>query len=341
MDLRLDHIELFYYKIPYLLPITTGNYFYWREGLILFLYDKDGAFGIGEVAPLEGISKETLRDCISQINELSESLPKLTQAGLKRYYPSVRFGLESAILSIQAKKEKRNIAELLSKTRKEKIKISALITEKNLYETEELISLGYSSFKIKVSSPDQWKIVSLVRDIVGEDAEIRIDANAILSFKDAISFAKKIIQFKPSYIEDPTKELEKIKDFFFKTNLFIGIDKHLEKVSLRYGPHIKAWIIKPGIVGGLTESLLLIKEAEERGIYPVLSNPFYSGIGTSMLIIMASSILDDIAMGFDPYRWIKEDLLQQPLSIKRGSFLIKDIENKMDKINISSLIRVK
>ncbi len=336
MDSKIK-IKLYHYEIPLFFPITSCNS-YVREGLVLILQDKTGLYGIGEVAPLKNLSKETISDCVKQIKAISEVI---TEQNLRyiysKCYPSVRFGLELATLSLEAQKKGKSLPELLSqKTLSgKKIRINALLTKQNMYELEKLLESGYSSFKLKVDSEEDWKLVKHIRDISGWETEIRLDANKIFSLNEGIRFGKKVHPLRVAYVEDPVSE--GFEEFFCKTRVAIGIDQGIECKEVRCGSYVKAWVIKPGIVGGIRESIALMKEASSLGITPVLSNPFYSGIGTSALVCISSVLDEDIAMGFDPYRWIKEDILEAPLKVEKGSFLLDDVLSKMFKIKIKRL----
>jgi len=333
-------IKLYHYKIPLSLPITS-NASYTRDGLILFLQDKGGSYGIGEIAPLENLSRETIKDCIKQVKAISEIIEKQNIEDIsKRCYPSVRFGLELAALSLEANKKEKSLFELLNKNNDfcedKRVRLNALLTRQNINELEKLLGLGYSSFKIKIRAEEDLKLVKQARYSGGWDIEIRLDANRSFSLDKGIRFGKKVYPLQIAYIEDPVTT--GLKDFFYQTGIGIGIDQGIEFKEIRYGMHIKAWIIKPGIVGGIRESIALIKEALSLGILPVLSNPFYSGVGVSALICLSSAFIDkDIAVGFDPYRWIKEDILEEPLEIKEGSFFLKEVLKKMLKINMKNL----
>ncbi len=307
----------------------------------MFLQDENGLCGIGEIAPLENFSKETIKDCIRQIKVISELIREQNLEDIfKRCYPSVRFGLELAVLSLEANKKGKNLFELLSKDSRwenKRVKLNALITEQNIYELERLLESGYSSFKIKVRAEKDWRLVKQVRDKVGCSSEIRLDANRTFSLEEGVRFGKKVYPLRIAYIEDPVRPTE-LKEFFEQTNIAVAVDQGIESKEIRYGKHIKAWIIKPGISVGIKESIALIREAQSLGIMPILSNPFYSGVGVSALACISSAFIDeDIAMGFDPYRWIKEDILEDPLNIKNGSFYLKDVLKKMFKINTKKL----
>jgi len=322
MDIFIEKIEGFYYKIPFSFPISPFRT-YLREGLIICVYDKDGNTGVGEISPLEGLSREKLRDCIKELKK-SSNISKLE-------LPSIRFGLELSILILMLRKG-------LIKPRKEKVRVNALITRDNIHEVEDLIKKGYSSFKIKVREMEDWSLVKEVRDIVGDNMEIRVDSNSRFSLDMGVEFGKKISPFNINYIEDPIENPYLFKEFFLRTGIKVGIDKDLDKKDVRYGKHVKAWIIKPGIHGGISDCIDIIADAMRNGIQPILSNPFYSGVGTGGIAILSSIMGLESAMGLDPYRWIEEDILKDRFSIEGGEIKIRDVIEKIIELDKERLI---
>ncbi len=348
MDNRISHIEIFRYRIPLSSPLTTSRDYH-RSGIILFLYDKYGHCGAGEIAPLEGLSRETLGEALKQVVSISDVIKGagLDSIDSSRLFPSVRFGLELATLTLKANQTGIPVWKELDEKevikRGARIRISALIPWHSNSEEEllDLMSKGYNSFKIKANRIEDARLINSLRQMGGNGIDIIIDANKAFSLEEGIRFGRSVYPSDIRYIEDPLKEIYKLKEFSQKTGISIGIDQDINNRDIREGDHIKAWVIKPGIVAGLRETITLIKEALKKDITPVLSNPFYSGIGVCALILLASAhIPEHIPMGLDPYRWIKEDILEEPLDFKNGSFSVEDASNKIQRINKSLLHKI-
>ena len=168
-----------------------------------------------------------------------------------------------------------------------------------------------------------------------------IDANKCFSFGEGVKFCRWIYPYAIKFIEDPINDTSRLKEFFRETGINIAVDQDIADTQIRDGDHIRAWVIKPGIMGGLRESISLIQTALRRNIIPVLSNPFYSGLGVSILVILASAFIPaDIPMGLDTYRWIKKDIIEEPFIIKNGAFSLEDVVAKMERIDKNLLQKV-
>jgi O-succinylbenzoate synthase len=86
---------------PYKIPMINGQV---RSGVILEIRDQEGNKGWGEIAPLPKWSQETLEEALDQLFKIKQIIYdkewRELLAGLK-LYPSVEFGLESALLELE------------------------------------------------------------------------------------------------------------------------------------------------------------------------------------------------------------------------------------------------
>ena len=73
---------------------------------------------------------------------------------------------------------------------------------------KETLSNGYKHFKLKVggSVENDKRRLTIARDVIGYDRgnHLMVDANQIWSVPDAIEYMKKLAEFKPWFIEEPT-----------------------------------------------------------------------------------------------------------------------------------------
>ena len=71
---------------------------------------------------------------------------------------------------------------------------------------QEAISEGWTHFKIKVGRDldDDLRRCKLIRDEIGYDAQLMMDANQIWDVEEAIEWISQLKQYKPWFIEEPT-----------------------------------------------------------------------------------------------------------------------------------------
>ncbi|KAK3868107.1 hypothetical protein Pcinc_026481 [Petrolisthes cinctipes] len=68
------------------------------------------------------------------------------------------------------------------------------------------MSQGWRHFKIKVGQDleDDKRRCKIVRDVIGEDRTLMVDANQKWSVKEAVDWMKELAPYKPRWIEEPT-----------------------------------------------------------------------------------------------------------------------------------------
>ncbi|KAH9772172.1 protein PHYLLO [Citrus sinensis] len=304
-----------------------------REGFILSLYLEDGSVGYGEVAPLE-IHKENLLDAEEQLRfllhfmtgaKISYFLPLLkgsfsswiwSTLGIPacEIFPSVRCGLEMAILNAIAVKHGSSflnilyplteIDEEISK-RSTSIKICALIdSNKSPVEVASiattLVEEGFTAIKLKVARrADPIKdaeVIQEVRKKVGHRIELRVDANRNWTYQEALEFGFLIKDCDLQYIEEPVQNEEDIIKYCEESGLPVALDETIDKFQKdplnmleKYAhPGIVAIVIKPSVIGGFENAGLIARWAQRHGKMAVVSAAFESGLGLSAYIIFSS-----------------------------------------------------
>jgi L-fuconate dehydratase len=71
---------------------------------------------------------------------------------------------------------------------------------------QEAVDAGYKHVKLKVgaSLEDDIRRLSIAREVIGDDANLMIDANQVWDVPQAIEWVKALAEFKPLWIEEPT-----------------------------------------------------------------------------------------------------------------------------------------
>ncbi len=325
------HIELFsliHHSYVLRQPFKIGDILLnKRESLVVELLGRSGHTGSGEAAPLPGVSVESLGTVLHQLTFLQRewqgrSLPEDPLALCSRLKkdldasllaPAVIFALESAVLSLAASEQNISIAEYLggSATNVE----SACLIQGDL-ETVKASAIqycksGYSIFKLKVGNrniPLDVNKVEALRETIGNNARIRLDANASWSLDEAVSFAEAVGKMNIEFIEEPCKNENDYELFFRRTDIHFAVETHSTVRSIEDWEGIqglKAFVVKPMISGGITGFLLLQKTVKPFGIPIVISSSFESGVGLRMLANLAS--LTDTPCGLGTAHWIQEN----------------------------------
>lgn len=346
---EIEKISIHKYRIPFLTPYRSGvQTLTAREGLVVELTGFNGICGYGEIAPLEGFSLETLAQAEQQILELAGKLPGLlfkvdfNKPGYKfpfikelpgNLYPSVCFGLETAIIHLAENILNKLFLERVPNNPKKKIPVNALLhtdTSEISAITEEVrkrLADGFKTIKIKVgrnSLTNDIELVNRMAEILPLGVRLRLDANRLWDFETALEFGKRIDKRCLEYIEEPfsINNIKQISEFYSQTGIGVALDESLDSIissGIGMPPGINAFILKPTLLGGFNRVGEFVELAIKHRIKPVISSCFEVGPGFIALLKMASAIdLDDSASGLDTLKYLERTLFSQPVLIQNG-----------------------
>ena len=338
--MQIDQIILHDFSLKLARPfIVRDEALSVREGIIVELITDKGMIGLGEASPLPGFSVEPLKKTRHQLQLLAEdwkgqSLPSdsagamawLTHAFAKEICcPSVRFGLESAILMAAARTRGRSVCEFI-KPGSGKAVHSAGLLQGSLPEVidqaRKLKVRGFTTFKLKVGSrniPLDVRKVEDVKSVLGPQARLRLDANRAWRFDEALLFAQNIGKNQIDFIEEPTAELDKWELLFRRSDIPLAVDESLAERSyddLAATRGMSCFVVKPTVRGGVIGFMDILAKAHSSGQKVVVSSSFESGVGQVMLANLAA-LTGEVA-GLGSMNWFADDLLTVPLAAPSG-----------------------
>ena len=357
------NFEIFQYNLSLISPIQiTKTQISTRSGFITQIWDENDHSGLGEIAPLPGLHDETLELALQNLKDMqsflsnSEILPHLNRldGGFEKWFsgkeilPSVQFGLEMAILNLIADKNNQSLMSLLSENNQKSINLNGLVSgDENqiIKQVEQLIQDGYRTIKLKVgrkSVDEDIQIAHEVKKIIGQKARLRFDANRNWSLTEAVRFGKALGSDNIEYIEEPLSDTDKLDIFYEQTGIPIALDESLQQIPKRVLENIKglkAFIIKPSLMGGFERSMEFIRFGKAHNIYSVISSTFESGVGLTALANFASSLNPvNIAMGLDTFKLFKEDLFINGFNPTQGKLDLEFL-NKRSKVIRQDLLK--
>jgi o-succinylbenzoate synthase len=315
----INQVRLYRYATPCTAIRSVGPL---REGLLLNIVSDTGHEGWGEIAPLPGFSKETLEEAEnssvelaglmrgSQILETSGEASEWVES--LSVLPSVRFGFSAALSILAARESDTGLAVSLNTGAATHVQICALLagsTSSLIVAVQSLKSEGYLSFKLKVGAGcpgDDITRVRLVREAIGPDAGLRLDANRAWSLDDANEVLSSVRDTCPEYVEEPLADADRLGELAARTGIsqagdesivsFLRLFNHLEPGRLiqeiaekSQSTGIRFAVLKPMLLGSLSFVLRLSESLSQRNIVPVLSSSFETAIGLSALVSLASA----------------------------------------------------
>lgn len=352
--MNIGRIQLFKYSLPFLTPLKIKDKIMnVREGYLINISDKNGNKGWGEIAPLDGFSSETKESVLSEINDIKDTLennqiPQDILKILNPYSPSVRFGFESALLTLMASEKKLTLAGFLNPMANLKININALLGgnyDDVIKRTKYLYSKGYKTFKLKIGRKnleDEIRLIENIIEIIKQDGKIRLDANRMLSPETTEDFFNKLSALPIDYLEEPYASKDDIKELLDSLKIPIAFDESLTEIQptdLKDYKSLKAVVLKPTILG-YTNSMAFATNAISLGIIPVISSSFESPLGIYILASMSAIIDNQAYVGLETIDRFENKLFPY-LDISNGILDLNNYQNFFDKIETNNFEEIK
>ena len=194
-----------------------------------------------------------------------------------------------------------------------------------LTQAKRLMEQDYRAIKLKVgrqSLKEDIRLVENVRNTIGDEVDLRLDANKAWSLSDAIAFGEAVSDYGIEYLEEPLQNPKDIPNLKDADTIPLALDESLKEIAIREGHFYKslhAIVIKPSVSGSVEKTIDLCLWAREKNLIPVISSTFDSGVALSFVAQLAAVFTaPGTAMGLDTYKWLKEDLLANPFKAECG-----------------------
>ena len=266
--------------------------------------------GVGECATLPDLSCDAMPP-----NEYERKLrtfcDEYERTGVIDYeamrtYPSMLFGLETAVAQFNAKGS-LNFFNTPFGRGEEGIPINGLVwmgTFEEMFERlEAKLKAGFRCIKIKIGAIDFDRELQLIRHIRStfsrNDVELRLDANGGFTPEEALSRMEALVQYDIHSIEQPIKQHQwtEMARLCAATPLPIGLDEELigvnerqKKIELLDTIRPQYIVLKPSLHGGMAGTEEWIQLARERNIGSWITSALESNVGLNAIAQLTASI---------------------------------------------------
>lgn len=302
--MRIQNLSLYSYDIE----LTTAQK---RSGILLHITGEQGNQGWGEIAPLPQWSRETIEECLDQLEQTQSPILQTDWSfqtcfkELKKLslFPSVSFGLESALLS------------LLSPLSDHTVSTSALLMgslSQILEMAEKRRKEGYLSAKLKVGQLTFTEAAEAMNQLK-DQFRLRIDVNRAWNTKDSLRFFSQFSLDAFDYVEEPFQNPHDLIHFVHPLAIDESFPHDLSLKELHSFPSLKALIYKPTLQGGLANCLPLFEWAKKKELSFILSSSFESDLGLVAIASMAERLSLKTPLGVGTYHYLTNFLHSPPL----------------------------
>lgn len=281
----------------------------WRErtALIVGIRSDQGATGLGEAAPLPGMSNDTIDDVRHACGELAARLPLAIASPADASdiaqrisaSPAAQFAVETALIVALAQSRHTSVAALLVPHPLETLRVAPVVDD--IADAHHAVALGYTCLKMKASSPE--RVIELSRAVPG--VRLRVDANRSWPRADSLTWLARLAGLPIDYVEEPCLDAHDL--LREQPACRIALDESVASLSradleraLR-SPSLAALVLKPTLLGGIARCLELAALAQCHSVAPVASHTLEGPIGTFACVELARAIGADVPVGLAPH----------------------------------------
>ena len=302
-------------------------------------------YGLGEVGPLKGLSEDYSVDFGHALNRVCHLLEFLEIPGsgngvlelineqVSPSLPSVRFGLETALLDL-IHGGKRTIFNNPFHQGGCEIPINGLVwmgDESFMQEQiDQKLKQGYGCIKIKVGAIDFDKEVRLLDNIrekyTEDEVTVRVDANGAFDVSNVADRLHTLASLGIHSIEQPVKpgSWELMGELCSEGLLPIALDEELigihgvaKKKALLSAIQPPYIVLKPSLLGGIKSCQEWIMLAEAMSIGWWMTSMLESNVGLNAIAQFTAGYQVDLPQGLGTGQ-LYENNIPSPLTIRKG-----------------------
>ncbi len=318
---------------PVSVPYEEPEYWAWGKRLgatvlVIEVATDEGIVGLGESVPFTDMPyAEKIIDSVKplMLNEdpfdIESVMLKIASAGYQHTADLVIAGLEIALWDIIGKACGKPLHKLLGGSVRSKIPFAPWLWIKKPEEMAKLakkfVAQGFETFYIKVAldAGKDLERVKAVRQAVGENIKIRVDANRGWTAGEAVKMIGRLEKYDLDFVEDPTQfySLKNVKEAVH-TPVAAGENATTPYDVLQVINEKAADLIShidPDMQGGIMNSKKACAICEMAGMPVVAHTGTDLGIGTSSILHLVASTPNFLYANQTVYMYLVDDLCEE------------------------------
>lgn len=190
--------------------------------------------------------------------------------------------------------------------------------------------------KVKVAETgqtldDDVARVRTVRELIGPEVRLRLDANGAWSVEEAELALERMAQFDLEYVEQPcatVTELLMLREHIAGLGVHIAADESVRRatdpLAVARAGAADILVLKAAPLGGIRRALALIAEAQ---LPAVISSALDTSVGISMGLHLAAALPRlELACGLGTVALLEGDVTDEPLLPKDGMLPVRRVQ---------------
>lgn len=339
------------FRIPYVAAFTTAHgQATVRAGAIVRVGLANGLVGLGEAAPLPEFGGGTLDDTLAAVAQIARWLPGkfLAEAaalldGLAIELPGMSAalcGFDTALLDVAAQAAGLPLARFLTMAAVRSVPVNATVgaadTNTACRIAAEAVQAGFGTVKLKVgvaATPSaELARIAAVRAAIGEDAQLRLDANGAWEVEAAIAIIRAAEAYGIQLVEQPVAphDLAGMATVRAAVHTPIAADEAAgtpkQAAAVLAAGAADTLVVKPMMAGGLRRGCEIIARAQAAHVQTLVTTTIDAGVGVAAALHLAATLPTmPFACGLATGGLLASDLLMHPIDIRNGTAILPEL----------------
>lgn len=232
--MRIASLEVIPYALPFREPyVTARGRLDRREMVLLRLRSEEGLTGLGEAVPLSLRGGATLARVVGELESLA-ALAELDEAGLSGGIAGLsrpaRCAALTALLDLRGRRADAEGHSSPGPAEPVRCNATLVAAEPAAVAADALrwAAEGFATFKLKLGAGDDVARVRAVREAVGPEARIRVDANAAWDVATAVGTLGALEELDVELAEQPVATLPELAEVAAATSIPLAADESVE-----------------------------------------------------------------------------------------------------------------
>ena len=257
--------------------------------------------------------------------------------GLPEANAAVACAVETAALDALGRAQGVSVASLLAPAVRDSVAVNAVIAEPDARLAGEAAHIarqaGFGCIKLKVGMAgdldSERARVALVREAIGPEVLLRLDANGAWSHGEAVRIIRSLASHQLDLVEQPVargdpKGMAAVRS---AVNVAIAADEDVtdEAAALRFveADAVDCLVVKLVVVGGPRAAMRIAEIAKQAGISTIVTTSIESGVGVAAALHVAAAVPGQLLpCGLATGSFLAEDLVVQPIEVVGGHMRI-------------------
>lgn len=243
--------------------------------------------------------------------------------------PGLAFAADAALWDLKGQVEGRPVAELLGSDVRPAVPVTEQIFisdwSQSQQELGQILQRGTTRLKVKTGGGLQKdvELIRQVRELVGSQVELRIDANRAYTLAESAGMYRQLAEMGVLAAEEPVRESwSALRQFRETTGLPVMLDESILSLNdLRRAIEAKAidsLNIKLTRVGGISQALLYREMCRQAGVAVSVGCNEDLGPGMAAILHLAAATPDLYSMEGLGHLRLGVDLIKEAMNIEGG-----------------------